>query len=203
MLLEESRLRVQAVGSWIAPLVRNENKWRFTIYDNWLKLLNEGFGDQMDILENEYTAQLIDKQNQEDTDTKPYKLPARRERDDGEKSMTKRRVITRKEEYDEFIKQQQEKIDAFLSEQSESKIDKIVGKKTRIPLHVGSDIIEKEEDLEKVFNKDNLFDEEDVDDLDFIGPTNLKVKQPQISHSVRRPKQRAYSNPLFDETDEV
>jgi hypothetical protein len=48
MLMEESRFRMRAVGSWIAPLLRIENKLRTKLYEGFLYFLDNGVGDVVD-----------------------------------------------------------------------------------------------------------------------------------------------------------
>ena len=42
MLLTESRFRVDLVGDWTAPFVKEETKWRYKLYKRWLTFLDEG-----------------------------------------------------------------------------------------------------------------------------------------------------------------
>ena len=48
MLISESKFRVDIVGDWTTPFVKQESKWRYNLYKNWLKFLDEGFaiGDE-------------------------------------------------------------------------------------------------------------------------------------------------------------
>ena len=50
MLLDESRWRIDLIGDWSAPLVREETKWRYGLYRKWLQFLDEGLGDSFDVV---------------------------------------------------------------------------------------------------------------------------------------------------------
>jgi hypothetical protein len=73
MLIEESRWHMRSVGSWIAPLLRLENKLRTKLYEGFLYFLDNGVGDVVD-----KAFALLDGVEREDGDLPP------RERGDGE-----------------------------------------------------------------------------------------------------------------------
>ena len=50
MLLDESQWRSGIIGTWSVPLIREETKWRYKLYKNWLKFLDEGLGDGFDVV---------------------------------------------------------------------------------------------------------------------------------------------------------
>lgn len=54
MLLDESQWRSGLIGSWSVPLIREETKWRYKLYKNWLKFLDEGLGDGFDVVADEF-----------------------------------------------------------------------------------------------------------------------------------------------------
>eukprot|EP01039_Chlorochromonas_danica_P003309 gene3309-3630_t len=54
LLMEESRIRVDVLGDWLAPLVRQESRWRLSLYDRWLQFLDEGLGDRFDVVEDDF-----------------------------------------------------------------------------------------------------------------------------------------------------
>ena len=54
MLLDESQWRSGLIGSWSVPLIREETKWRYKLYKNWLKFLDEGLGDGFDVVSDEF-----------------------------------------------------------------------------------------------------------------------------------------------------
>lgn len=41
MLLDESQWRSNLIGDWSVPLIREETKWRYKLYKNWLNFLDE------------------------------------------------------------------------------------------------------------------------------------------------------------------
>eukprot|EP01041_Mallomonas_annulata_P010498 gene10498-21897_t len=49
LLLDESRWRVDVAGPWITPFVRQETKWRYELYKNWLKILQDGVGGGFEV----------------------------------------------------------------------------------------------------------------------------------------------------------
>ena len=51
MLLDESQWRSNLIGDWSVPLIREETKWRYKLYKNWLKFLDEGLGDGFDVVD--------------------------------------------------------------------------------------------------------------------------------------------------------
>lgn len=57
LLLDESRMRIDVLGEWIAPLVRQETKWRYKLYKDWLRFLEEGTGNAFDVVEVEYSPE--------------------------------------------------------------------------------------------------------------------------------------------------
>ena len=50
MLLDESQWRSGIIGTWSVPFIREETKWRYKLYKNWLKFLDEGLGDGFDVV---------------------------------------------------------------------------------------------------------------------------------------------------------
>lgn len=50
MLLDESKWRIDLIGDWSAPLIREETKWRYGLYKKWLRFLDEGLGDSFDVV---------------------------------------------------------------------------------------------------------------------------------------------------------
>lgn len=56
MLLDESRMRIELLGDWISPLVRQETKWRYNVYKDWLNILEEGSGNAFDVVEESLEA---------------------------------------------------------------------------------------------------------------------------------------------------
>jgi len=51
MLLSESKWRVELLGGWLTPFVRDEARWRYGTYKKWLSFLDEGLGDGFDVVE--------------------------------------------------------------------------------------------------------------------------------------------------------
>ena len=54
MLLDESEWRSGLIGDWSVPFIREETKWRYKIYKNWLNFLDEGLGDGFDVVSDEF-----------------------------------------------------------------------------------------------------------------------------------------------------
>lgn len=54
MLLTESQWRVDLLGNWLTPFVKDEAKWRYILYKKWLTLLDEGLGDGFDVVEDAF-----------------------------------------------------------------------------------------------------------------------------------------------------
>eukprot|EP01036_Dinobryon_divergens_P032347 gene32347-41911_t len=54
LLLDESRMRVEIVGDWMTPYVKEETKWRYRMYKDWLRFLEDGFGDAFDVVEDAF-----------------------------------------------------------------------------------------------------------------------------------------------------
>ena len=129
-------MRVNTVGSWIAPLVRTENRWRFKLYEAWLRLLQEGFGDQVDIVDNDTDIELRNNLMANGRSTKRMRNPSQ---------PVKKRIIRSQEEYDEFIRQQQQKISDFIHEEDQkNKPKKILRKVDRF---LGTELLSAENDL--------------------------------------------------------
>jgi hypothetical protein len=51
MLLDESQWRAGLIGDWSIPIIKAETKWRYSLYKNWLKFLDDGLGDGFDMVE--------------------------------------------------------------------------------------------------------------------------------------------------------
>lgn len=54
MLLDESEWRSGLIGDWSVPFIREETKWRYKIYKNWLNFLDEGLGDGFDVVSDDF-----------------------------------------------------------------------------------------------------------------------------------------------------
>jgi len=54
MLRRESELRLDLLGPWAADVVKDEADWRLELYKGWLKLLDEGVGEDVIGLQPDY-----------------------------------------------------------------------------------------------------------------------------------------------------
>ena len=78
MLLDESQWRSDLIGEWSVPLIRQETKWRYKLYKNWLTFLDEGLGDGFDVVDDEFREYYDDDNDDDDNgmnngDLNPYK----------------------------------------------------------------------------------------------------------------------------------
>ena len=54
MLIDESQWRVNLIGDWSVPFIREETKWRYKLYKNWLQFLDDGLGDGFDVVDEDF-----------------------------------------------------------------------------------------------------------------------------------------------------
>ena len=126
MLLDESQWRSGIIGTWSVPFIREETKWRYKLYKNWLKFLDEGLGDGFDVVADSFDELYDADEDGDDLDSNADDNGARdvtsnRFRDSADENRGVRdrpisrpsvqnrdantRDFTKAEKYDEWVKQ--------------------------------------------------------------------------------------------------
>ena len=49
MLLDESLWRINLIGKWVTPFVKEETRWRNDLYKKWIRFLDDGLGSSFDV----------------------------------------------------------------------------------------------------------------------------------------------------------
>lgn len=72
MLLDESEWRSGLIGDWSVPFIREETKWRYKIYKNWLNFLDEGIGDGFDVVSDDFNEFYDDSRDFDEVEVERY-----------------------------------------------------------------------------------------------------------------------------------
>jgi hypothetical protein len=181
MLLDESKWRIDVVGPWVAPLVREETKLRFSLYKKWLEFLDQGFGDSFDVMDDGFDVIEDDNEDETEGDERKVSKSPRAVRESTGDSVADRKAA----KYEKWLRSQLEETEW----EDKAKTETLEG------------MSRTKEATYSVSNKKDWFEDEDEEHVKDKAVPSEVPKTPRKDSPSKSYRQRPQQR--FDDVDDV